>query len=186
MSIKSFLRAKLMRLRSEISTEELVKLGLTVGNNFSRQEKTLIDQSHCWLINIGNDVTLAPRVHILAHDASTKKSLGYTRIGFVNIGNNVFIGASSTVLPGVKIGDNVVIGAGSVVSKDIPSNSVAVGNPAKVICSYNDFVERKKSEMKNTTVFDEKYTLRNPNITSEMKNEMKKKLLENNGVGYVE
>lgn len=175
-----------MRLRSEISTEELVKLGLTVGNNFSRQEKTLIDQSHCWLINVGNDVTLAPRVHILAHDASTKKALGYTRIGLVNIGNNVFIGASSTILPGVTIGDNVVIGAGSIVSKDIPANSVAVGNPAKVICSYNDFVERKKSEMKKTAVFDEKYTLKNPEISSDMKEIMKKRLQENSGVGYVE
>ena len=125
-----------MRLRSEITTEDLIKLGLTVGSNFSRQEKTLIDQSHCWLITIGDDVTLAPRVHILAHDASTKNALGYTRLGTVNIGNNVFVGASTTILPGVNIGDNVVIGAGSVVSKDIPSNSVAVGSPAMVICTY--------------------------------------------------
>ena len=103
-----------MRLRSEISTEDLIALGLTVGKNFSRQEKTLI----------GDNVTLAPRVHILAHDASTKKALGYTRIGVVNIGNNVFIGASSTILPGISIGNNVVIGANSVVSRDIPDNSV--------------------------------------------------------------
>lgn len=134
MSLKSFIRAKVMRLRSEISTEDLIALGLTVGKNFSRQEKTLIDQSHCWLITIGDDVTLAPRVHILAHDASTKKALGYTRIGVVNIGNNVFIGASSTILPGISIGNNVVIGANSVVSRDIPDDSVAIGNPAKVIC----------------------------------------------------
>ena len=93
-SLKSFIKSKVMRLRSEISTEELVKLGLKVGKNFSRQEKTLIDQSHCWLIwliTIGDDVTLAPRVHILAHDASTKKGIGFTKIGLVNIGNNVFI-----------------------------------------------------------------------------------------------
>ena len=132
-----------MRLRSEISTEDLIALGLTVGKNFSRQEKTLIDQSHCWLITIGDDVTLAPRVHILAHDASTKKALGYTRIGVVNIGNNVFIGASSTILPGISIGNNVVIGANSVVSRDIPDDSVAIGNPAKVICTYDEFVSRK-------------------------------------------
>lgn len=100
MSLKAKLRSKIMRLRSEISTEDLIKLGLTVGNNFSRQEKTLIDQSHCWLITIGNDVTLAPRVHILAHDASTKRALGYTRLGTVNICNNVFVGASTTILPG--------------------------------------------------------------------------------------
>ena len=135
-----------MRLRSEISTEDLIALGLTVGKNFSRQEKTLIDQSHCWLITIGDDVTLAPRVHILAHDASTKKALGYTRIGVVNIGNNVFIGASSTILPGVNIGNNVVIGANSVVSRDIPDNSVAVGVPARVIKTTNEYFEKIKKE----------------------------------------
>lgn len=155
-----------MRLRSEISTEDLIALGLTVGKNFSRQEKTLIDQSHCWLITIGDDVTLAPRVHILAHDASTKKALGYTRIGVVNIGNNV------------------VIGANSVVSRDIPDNSVAIGNPAKVICTYDEFVSRKKKELENNPCFDESYTLRNPNISEDMKKEMKEKL-EKSKIGYV-
>lgn len=184
MSLKAKLRSKIMRLRSEISTEDLIKLGLTVGNNFSRQEKTLIDQSHCWLITIGNDVTLAPRVHILAHDASTKHTLGYTRLGLVNIGNKVFVGASTTILPGVNIGNNVVIGAGSVVSNDIPDNSVAVGSPAKVICSYDEYISRKEYEMKNVPVFDESYTLRNPGFTNEMKMEMKEKLNKSK-IGYV-
>lgn len=166
MSLKSFIRAKVMRLRSEISTEDLIALGLTVGENFSRQEKTLIDQSHCWLITIGDDVTLAPRAHILAHDASTKKALGYTRIGVVNIGNNV------------------VIGANSVVSRDIPDNSVAIGNPAKVICTYDEFVSRKKKELENNPCFDESYTLRNPKISEDMKKEMKEKL-EKSKIGYV-
>lgn len=174
-----------MQLKSEVSTEDLIKLGLTVGKNFSRQEKTLIDQSHCWLINIGDNVTMAPRVHILAHDASTKQSLGYTRIGLVDIGNNVFIGASTTILPGVKIGDNVIIGAGSVVSKDIPAGSVAAGNPAKVICGYDEFVARKKKELSDTPAFSEKYTLRNPEFTKEMKMEMKEALKEGR-IGYVE
>ena len=51
----------------------------------------------------------------------------------IEVGNNVWIGGNVVVLPGVTIGDNVVIGAGSIVTKDIPSNSVAVGNPCKVI-----------------------------------------------------
>ena len=166
MFIKLKLRELLMHIRSEVSTENLVNLGLTVGKNFSRQEKTLIDQSHCWLITIGDDVTLAPRVHILAHDASTKKALGYTRIGVVNIGNNVFIGANS------------------VVSRDIPDNYVAIGNPAKVICTYDEFVSRKKKELENNPCFDESYTFRNPNISKDMKKEMKEKL-EKSKIGYV-
>lgn len=185
MSIKSFIRSKFMHLRSEVSTDDLIKLGLAVGKNFVRQEKTLIDQSHCWLITIGDNVTLAPRVHILAHDASTKQALGYTRVGLVNIGDNVFIGASTTVLPGVNIGDNVVIGAGSVVSRDIPSGSVAAGNPARVICSYDEFVQKKGKEFSTVPSYSEEYTLRNPNFTKEMKNEMKSALMKGR-IGYVE
>lgn len=56
----------------------------------------------------------------------------------VHIGNNVWIGSGSVILPGVTIGDNAVIGAGSVVTKDIPSDMIAVGNPAKVIRSIYD------------------------------------------------
>ena len=73
----------------------------------------IIDPGHCWLISVGDRVTLAPRVHILAHDASLKETLGYTKIGRVKIGNDVFIGANTTILPGVTIGDKVVIGANS-------------------------------------------------------------------------
>ncbi len=69
-------------------------------------------------------MTLAPRVHILAHDASTKIFLDYTKISNVKIGNNVFIGAGAIILPGSIIEDNVIIGAGSIVSKRIPANSV--------------------------------------------------------------
>ena len=174
-----------MRLRAEVSTEELVRLGMTVGKNFSRQEKTLIDQSHCWLITIGDNVTLAPRVHILAHDASTKKVLDYTRIGLVDIGNNVFIGASSTILPGVVIGDNVIIGANSVVSKDIPSNSVAIGSPAKVICTYDEYMTRKKAEFEIFPHYTKEFTLNNKNFSADMKQKMKEKMKKGR-IGYVE
>lgn len=60
----------------------------------------------------------------------------HTKIGIVQIRNNVFIGANTVVLPNVRIGDNVVIGAGSVVTKNIPSNSVYAGNSARLICLF--------------------------------------------------
>ena len=102
----------------------------------------------------------------------------------VNIVNNVFVGASTVILPGVNIGDNVVIGAGSVVSKDIPANTVVAGSPAKIICTYEEFVCRKRLEMEKNPLFSEDYTLRNPNFSDEMKKEMKDKLKES-GIGYV-
>ena len=108
--------------------------------------EVIIVSSHTWHIEIGDDVTLAPRVHILAHDASTKMHLNYSRIGKVKIGNRVFVGAGSIILPGVKIGDNVVVGAGSVVSRNIPNGQVVAGNPARIICTIGDFLLRKNME----------------------------------------
>ncbi len=174
------------KIRGEVTTEELVKRGLTVGTNFKRLNHVIIDDSHSWLITIGDNVTLAPNVHILAHDASTKYAAGKTRIGIVNIGNNVFIGAGSIVLPGVTIEDNVVIGAGSVVSKNIKSNTVVAGNPAKEICSYDEFVNRKSNEMANSPQFDLSYTMNNKELSKEQKQQMIDELKSNGGIGYVE
>ncbi len=150
--------------------------GGIIGKNFSMQQGCIIDDSHCWMITIGDNVTLAPNVHILAHDASTKQELGYTLVKPVKIGNNVFIGAGSIILPGVTIGNRVIIGAGSVVTKDIPSNSVACGN--KIIKSYDQYIEEKQRglEMAMTEgrVFDESYTILGL-ITDEKKKELKEK-----------
>lgn len=162
-------------LRGEVSTKKLKKMGLTVGSNFSRQGKCIIDPSHCWLIDIGNDVTLATGVYILAHDASTTKVIDYTKIGRVTIGNNVFVGAYSIILPNVTIGDNCVIGAGSVVSKDVPSGSVVAGNPAKIICTIEDYKKKNVEKMKNSTKYDESFTLRGK-ITTEKKQLQKKEI----------
>lgn len=178
--IKSLVKEK---LRGEISTEKLVEMGLTVGKNFNRIDGCIIDYSHCWLITIGDNVTLAPRVHILAHDASTKMFLNYAKIGLVEIGNNVFIGAGSIILPNVKIGNNVIIGAGSVVTTDIPENSLAVGNPAKVIGTTSEYIEKNRELMKERPTYNEKWTIR-CNITPSQKKEMVQAL--KSGIGYVE
>ncbi len=165
----------------ENNIEGLIKLGLKVGNNFNMREDCIIDPSHCFLITIGDSVTLAPRVHILAHDASTKMFLGYTRVGLVNIGNNVFIGASCTILPNVKIGNNCIIGANATVTKDIPDNSVAVGNPARVICSTDEYINKNKMKMNERPVYDASYII--TNITDEKKQQMINDL--KSGIGYI-
>jgi len=133
--------------------------GLKVGSNFNMLGGCIIDHSHCWLIRIGDNVTFAPRVHVLAHDASTKRVLGYTRIALTSIGNDVFVGAPSTIMPGVTVGDGAVVGAGSVVTKDVAPGTVVAGNPAKPICSTEDYLARQKDELGRVPVFDERYTL---------------------------
>jgi len=171
------------KIRGQTPTEKLVKMGLTVGRNFNRQNGCIIDESHCWLITIGDNVTFAPRVHILAHDASTKIYLNHTKIGLVEIGNNVFIGAGSIILPNVKIGNDVIIGAGSIVTKSIPDNSLVVGNPAKVIGATSDYIDKNKELMKNRPAYNEKWTIR-CNITSSQKKQMIQAL--KSGIGFVE
>ena len=172
-----------IKLPINIQVEALIKKGLKVGKNLSIQEDVLIDGSHCFLIEIGDDVTLAPRVHILAHDASTKKHIGYSKIGKVIIGNRVFVGANSTILPNVKIGDNTIIGANSIVTKDIPDNVVCVGNPAKVICSIDDYINKNKENIrKYKLIYDSSFRI--DLITSEKKNKMTNDLGDN--IGYLE
>ena len=125
-------------LTGEIPTKTLIKRGLKVGINFNRQQGCVIDPTHCFLIEIGNNVTFSIRVTLMAHDASTKKVIGYTKIGKIVIEDNVFIGANATILPNVTIGKNSIIGANSVVTKNIPENVVVAGNPAKIICSIDE------------------------------------------------
>lgn len=170
------------RILNRSPLENHIQAGLTVGKNFHMLEEVTIDTCHCWHITIGDDVTLAPRVHILAHDASTKKLLGYTRIGKVRIGNRVFVGAGSIILPGVTIGNDVVVGAGSIVIHDVPSGAVVAGNPAKVIGSIKEFLDKRKLEMERGPCFGEAYTLRG-GISDQMKNEMNDKMTT--GFGFV-
>ena len=178
-----FIQNIVRSFRGEVSTKKLVKRGLIVGENFQRQGRCIIDPPHCWLIEIGDNVTLATGVYILAHDASMKNSTGYVKIGKVKIGSNVFIGAYSIVLPNVKIGNNVIIGCGSVITKDIPDNSVVVGNPGRIISSTDVYVKKQKELQKRTPCFGEEYTIRK-RVSLNKKNEMKKKL--ENTIGFIE
>lgn len=107
---------------------------ISVGKRFfANFNFTVLDEA---LVTIGDDCFIGPNVSIYTACHSTDPVERNTRQEWakpVIIENNVWIGGSVTILPGVSIGDNVSIGAGSVVVNDIPSNSVAVGNPCKVI-----------------------------------------------------
>lgn len=110
-----------------------------IGKDFyANFNLTLVDDTD---IFIGDNVMLAPNV-VLATGTHpilpTLREQAYQYNLPIKIGNNVWIGAGSIVLPGVTIGDNSVIGAGSVVTKDIPQNVVAYGNPCKVVRQINE------------------------------------------------
>lgn len=112
-----------------------VHFGKRVYANFNL---TLVDDSHIYVGDytmIGPNVTIATAGHPILPELREKN---YQYNIPVHIGKNCWLGAGVVVLPGVTIGDNTVIGAGSIVTKDIPANVVAVGNPCKVLREINE------------------------------------------------
>ncbi|MBQ3547431.1 MAG: sugar O-acetyltransferase [Clostridia bacterium] len=114
---------------------------------------TLVDDTHIYVGNntmFGPNVTVATAGHPILPEL---REQGYQYNFPVRIGKNCWIGAGVVIVPGVTIGDNTVIGAGSVVTKDIPSNVVAVGNPCRVMREIND--NDKEFYFKNHKISDD-------------------------------
>lgn len=115
-----------------------------LGENFyANTDCTILDVAP---VIIGDNVLLAPHVSIYTagHPLDAEQRQAGWEYGHpVTIGNNVWIGGNSVILPGVHIGDNAVIGAGSIVTKDIPANVLAVGNPCRVIRILQDSDKNK-------------------------------------------
>lgn len=157
--------SKIRRKKKENYINNLVKNGLQLGTNVQIMEPFFLDPDHCFLISIGSNCTLAPNVRLIAHDASTKRHLGYTRMGKITIGDNCFIGDSTIILPNADVGNNSIVGAGSIVNKNIPCEVVAAGNPAKVICSIHDYLEKIRKRAEQQGILGEEYLIEN--LTSE-------------------
>ena len=132
----------LARLFAEIGPDCYIEPPLRANwgrhTHFGRQvyanfNLTLVDDTHIYIgdcVLIGPNVTIATAGHPI--DPELRRQTAQFNVP-VHIGNNVWIGANSVVLPGVSIGENSVIGAGSIVTRDIPANVVAVGNPCRVL-----------------------------------------------------
>lgn len=161
MNLISNIFNQLSKRRKQKYIEKLISRGLQLGNNVKIVSDFFFDPSHCYLISIGDNCTICPNVRLIAHDASIFQFLGYTKLGRIEIGKNCFIGDSTIVLPKVKIGDDCVIGAGSIVVRDIPANSVAVGNPARVICGIENYLKRMQELKSGKKVYDEQYFIHN-------------------------
>lgn len=127
------------------------------GNNvYANFGLTMVDDTH---IYVGDCTMFGPNVIVASAGHPIRPELRAKAYQYnfpVHIGKNCWIGAGAILVPGITVGDNVVIGAGSVVTKDIPSNSVAVGNPCRVLREINErdfeyyFKDRKiPDELKN-------------------------------------
>lgn len=115
--------------------------------------------SEPYLVKLGDHVTITSGVQFITHDGGVwvfrQKYPEIDVVAPIIVGNNVFIGFNTILMPGVTIGDNCVIGAGSVVTRNIPANHVAVGIPARLIKSTNDYWETIKGKAIYIRSFDE-------------------------------
>lgn len=127
----------------------LRKKGVKIGENCLINHLKIVAEPY--LVEIGNEVAIAPKSIFITHDGSTwlfkDKSKDLRLYGKIIIGNNCFIAESCIILPNTRIGNNCIIGAGSVVRGNIPDNSLAMGNPAEVIMNTSMaklFIMKKK------------------------------------------
>ena len=142
---------KLRYLHEVLITTAIIKVakkkGMKLGDNLYVQGIPNFG-SEPFLIEIGNDVTLAEGVSFINHggDARVTKRIEKYKdgrnFGRIKIGNNTFIGKGTILMPGISIGNNCIIGSLSVVSSSVPDNSVYAGTPVKFICTIDEYGER--------------------------------------------
>lgn len=156
---------KILNLISSLATKRKIhylrKKGLKIGERTIILTKKNSFSTEPYLISIGSDCLISGECLFIPHDGGTwvPNNLNKTRfdkIAPIKIGNNVYIGIRTIVLGGVSIGDNCIIGAGSIVTKDLPSNSVACGVPARVICTLDQYISKNLPKFDNTFGFKPK------------------------------
>ena len=144
-------------------TKYLIKHNVfaSVGKNFFFQPRKIPADPK--LVKFHDNVVVTSGVLFITHDVSDfmLNNMGLPRFykyqsGCIEVKNNVFIGSNTIILPNVRIGNNVMIGAGSVVTKDVPDNSVVVGNPARVIESFDEYLEKRNKKEENMIEYVDK------------------------------
>ncbi len=143
---KSLRHTVINRLRGYATPGWLVKHGLRLGKDVYLGA-VHFDYGFLGLITIGDEAVVTDGVRIVAHDASIKHWLGYSRVGRVDIGRRVYVGVGAILLPGVRIGDEAIVGAGSVVTRDVEPKTVVAGNPAVQIATLEEFLARQRERL---------------------------------------
>ena len=136
------LRGRMGTARDERRWARLRQLGMHIGNDVFLPASTWIDVSHCFLISIGDHCGFGEECLILAHDAQMDEFLDAARIGRVIIHESCHIGSRTVILPGIEIGPRTLVGANSVVTKSLPPDTVCAGNPARVLCTLDEYLVR--------------------------------------------
>lgn len=153
LDLGSRLKGRLDDARLTRRWERLRALGMHIGEGVNLPASTTIDVSHCFLISIGDWCGLGGECMILAHDGQMDEFLDAGRIGRVIIHPHSHIGARTVILAGVEIGPRTIVGANSVVSRSLPPDTVCAGNPAKVVCSLDEYLEKHRQKMAQRPCF---------------------------------
>lgn len=131
--------------------DEYRRLGVKIGKR-CHVYGTNFDKLAPFLIELGDDVSLAGGVSILAHDAALIYVTGEERFAPVHIKDRCFIGRGTVILPGVTIGPDSIVGANATISRDVPPGEVWAGNPARRICTTKELAEKVKTRPLNRFV----------------------------------
>ena len=157
LEIASSIKGRLDAARVARRWARLRSLGMHIGRDVNIPDSTWVDVSHCFLISIGDHCGFGDGCLILAHDAQMDESLDAARVGRVVIHPSCHIGARSIILAGIEIGPRTIVGAGSVVSKSLPPDTVCAGNPARVICTLDDYLEKHRQRLATSPTFEYMY-----------------------------
>lgn len=147
MSLLSYINRRLMDWRARRRWAYFRANGMHIGKDVWIPNTTGIDTSHCHLISIGDSCGFGDDCLILAHDAQMDEFLDAARIGRVILHPSCHIGARTIILAGVEIGPRTIVGAGSVVSKSLPAETVCAGNPARVICTLEEYLDKHRARI---------------------------------------
>lgn len=151
MNVRKMIKRKIAKIRCRFNAVQYAKsIGVKVGEGTRIYVPEIgMWSTEPWLISIGKNCHIAYGVRFITHDGGTLvidpkeyESNPFVICGDIKIGDNVYIGERTTILPGVTIGDNVIIGCSSVVTKDIPENTVAAGAPCRVVNTKENYVKK--------------------------------------------
>jgi maltose O-acetyltransferase len=167
--VMSELRLRLGRHLLHRRWRQLRQLGLQLGEDVWLPRSTWIDPDYAFLVSIADHCGFGGDCLILAHDAQMDEFLDGARVGRVVIHESCHIGARTTILPGVEIGPRTIVGANSVVSKSLPPDTVCAGNPARVLCSLDEYLARHRHRMERSPRFSYADVVGAPNTSMQLK-----------------
>lgn len=181
---------KSKKITSEEFVNKLRNEGFTIGKNcrFFDPESCVVDRQNPHMVTIGDNAKITHGVVFLTHDYSTSVIANvygdfYGGVGYIHIGNNVFIGLNTIILKNTDIGDNVIIGAGSVVSGILESGWVYAGNPVRKIMSLDDYKTKlEKRQIKDIVEIKQHLKKQNKEYDYSYFKEYGFSLLERDGV----